>query len=65
MLVAIKGLYNLLEQENKLKTKLVELEEQVKKGQQGQVNIFKSLFKKKEDIIAETEKEKNLTQQKN
>ena len=64
MLIAIKGLYNLLEQENKLKTKLAELEEQVKKGQQGQVNIFKSLFKKKEDIIAETEKEKNLTQQK-
>ena len=64
MLIAIKGLYNLLEQENKLKTKLAELEEQVKKGQQGQVNIFKSLFKKKEDIIAETEKEKDLTQQK-
>jgi hypothetical protein len=65
MLVAIKGLYNLLEQENKLKTKLAELEEDVKKGQQGQVNIFKSIFKKKEDIIAETEKEKDLTQQKN
>ena len=64
MLVAIKGLYNLLEQENKLKTKLAELEEDVKKGQQGQVNIFKSIFKKKEDIIAETEKEKDLTQQK-
>ena len=47
MLVAIKGLYNLLEQENKLKTKLAELEEDVKKGQQGQVNIFKSIFKKK------------------
>jgi hypothetical protein len=64
MLVAIKGLYTLLEQENKLKTKLAELEEDVKKGQQGQVNIFKSIFKKKEDIIAETEKEKDLTQQK-
>lgn len=47
MLVAIKGLYNLLEQENKLKTKLAELEEDVKKGQQGQVNIFKSIFKKR------------------
>ena len=64
MLLAIKGLTNLLEQENKLKTKLGELEDQVKKGQQGQVNIFKSIFKKKEDIIAETEKEKDLTQQK-
>ena len=64
MLLAIKGIGNLLEQENKLKTKLSELEDQVKKGQQGQVNIFKSIFKKKEDIIAETEKEKDLTQQK-
>ena len=64
MLVAIKGISNLLEQENKLKAKLAELEEQVKKGQQGQFNIFKSIFKKKEDIIAETEKEKDLTQQK-
>ena len=64
MLLAIKGISNLLEQENKLKTKLGELEEQVKKGQAGQVNIFKSIFKKKEDIIAETEKEKDLTQQK-
>ena len=64
MLLAIKGLTNLLEQENKLKTKLGELEDQVKKGQAGQVNIFKSIFKKKEDIIAETEKEKDLTQQK-
>ena len=64
MLVTIKQIHNLLETETKLKNKLAELEEDVKKGQQGQVNIFKSLFKKKEDIIAETEKEKEITQQK-
>ena len=64
MLLSIKQIHNLLETETKLKNKLAELEEDVKKGQQGQVNIFKSLFKKKEDIIAETEKEKEITQQK-
>ena len=64
MLLTIKQIHNLLETQVKLKNKLAELEENVKKGQQGQVNIFKSLFKKKEDIIAETEKEKEITQQK-
>ncbi len=64
MLLSIKQIHNLLETETKLKNKLAELEQDVKKGQQGQVNIFKSLFKKKEDIIAETEKEKEITQQK-
>lgn len=58
MLVAIKGLYNLLEQENKLKTKLAELEEDVKKGQQGQVNIFKSIFKKKKTSSLKQRKKK-------
>lgn len=64
MQVAIEQFYGLLKQEEKLKAKLVELEEDVKKGQQGQVNIFKTIFKKKEDVIAETEKEKEITQQK-
>ena len=64
MQLAIEQFYGLLKQEEKLKAKLVELEEDVKKGQQGQVNIFKTIFKKKEDVIAETEKEKEITQQK-
>ena len=61
---ALKQIRNLLETESKLKDKLDTLEEDLKKGQQGQVNIFKSIFKKKEDIIAEMEKEKEITQQK-
>ena len=55
---ALKQIRNLLETESKLKDKLNTLEEDLKKGQQGQVNIFKSIFKKKEDIIAEMETEK-------
>ena len=40
------------------------MEEELKAGQAGQVGFFKGLFKKKEDILAETEKEKELTEQK-
>ena len=64
MLIAIKQIYQLLDNEEKLKEKLNQLEEELKAGQSGQVSFFKGLFKKKEDIIAETEKEKDSTQQK-
>ena len=64
MQIAISQINKLLETEEKLKEKLMGLEEDIKKGQAGQVNFFKSIFKKKEDIIAETEKEKELTDQK-
>jgi hypothetical protein len=64
MQIAIKQIYQLLEDETKLKEKLVGLEEDIKRGQSGQVSFFKGLFKKKEDIIAETEKEKEATDQK-
>ena len=64
MQIAIKQINQLLEEEDKLKEKLLTLEEDIKKGQAGQVNFFKGLFKKKEDIIAETEKEKENIEQK-
>ena len=64
MQLAIKQIYQLLEEETKLKEKLSGLQEDIKKGQAGQVNFFKGLFKKKEDIIADTEKEKEATEQK-
>ena len=64
MQLAIKQIYQLLEDEEKLKEKLATLEEDIKKGQAGQVNFFKGLFKKKEDIVAEAEKEKENTEQK-
>ena len=62
--VAIKQILQLIESERKLKDKLNQLEEDLKRGQAGQVNFFKSIFKKKEDIIAEIEKEKEVTEQK-
>ena len=64
MQIAIKQINQLLDDEAKLKEKLGVLEEDIKKGQSGQVSIFKSIFKKKEEIIAETEKEKETTEQK-
>ena len=64
MLIAIKQFYQLLDTEQKLKDKLNLIEEDIKKGQAGQVSFIKGLFKKKEHIIAETEKEKEVTQQK-
>ena len=64
MQLAIRQINQLLEDEEKLKEKLATLEEDIKKGQAGQVNFFKGLFKKKEDIVAEAEKEKENTEQK-
>ena len=64
METAIKQIKNLIETKDKLKAKLAELEEDLKKGQAGQVNFFKTIFKKKEEVIAQTEKEKEATQQK-
>ena len=64
MQIAIKQIFHLLDTEDKLKAKLSTLEEDLQKGQQGQVNFFKTIFKKKEEVIAATEKEKEVTQQK-
>ena len=64
MQIAIKQFNQLLIDEDKLKDKLKSLEEDIKRGQTGQVSLLKSLFKKKEEIIAETEKEKEVTEQK-
>ena len=64
MMLAIKQIYHLIEEEDKLKDKLNSLEEDIKKGQAGQFNVFKTIFKKKEDLIAEAEKEKEVTTQK-
>ena len=64
MQIAIKQLYNLLEEEGKLKDKLNDIEDELKKGQAGQINIFKSIFKKKEELLAGLEKDKEITTQK-
>ena len=64
MELAAKQILQLIESEKKLKDKLNQLEEDLKKGQAGQVSFFKSIFKNKEEIISEIEKEKEVTEQK-
>jgi hypothetical protein len=66
MQLAIKQLNNLIETKGKLQNKLRDLEQNLTKGQQGQLNIFKikTLFKKKEDVVAQYDKDKEITQQK-
>ena len=64
MLLAIKQINQFLDEEEKLKEKLNTLEEDINRGKGGQVNFFKGLFKKKEDILADAEKEKEVTDQK-
>ena len=61
MLIAIRQIYELIEEENKLKDKLNGIEEEINSGQVG---FIKGLLKKKEDIIVENEKRKEVTQQK-
>ena len=59
MEIAIKQIIQLNENEDKLKEKLNQIEEDLKSG--DQVNFFKGLFKKK---AGDLEKEKELTQKK-
>ena len=60
MQIAIRQIYQLLEDEIKLKDKL----ELLKKELSGEISLLKGLFKKKEDIITEAEKEKVSSEQK-
>jgi hypothetical protein len=66
MQIAIKQLNTLIETKGKLQAKLRDLDQNLTKGQQGQLNIFKikTLFKKKEDVVAQYDRDKELTQQK-
>lgn len=58
MLLAIKQIYGLLEKEEQLKDKLNTLEEDIKKGQSGQVSFIKGLFKKKKISLLKLKKKK-------
>lgn len=64
MQIAIKQIYQLLEEESKLKEKLSGLQEDIKKGQAGQVNFFKGLFKKKKILLLIQKKKKKLQNKK-
>ena len=64
MQIAIKQIAELIQTEEKLKTKLEEINAEIQRLQAGQVNFLKGLFKSKEDILASSEKEKEETEQK-
>ena len=64
MQLALKQLNQLLETEEKLKAKNIDLGQDLQKAEQGQVNIFKSIFKKKEEIQEQIKREKEETEQK-
>lgn len=58
MQIAIKQFNQLLIDEDKLKDKLKSLEEDIKRGQTGQVSLLKSLFKKKKKLLPRQKKKK-------
>ena len=58
MQIAIKQFNQLLVDEEKLKDKLKSLEEDIKRGQSGQVSIFKSIFKKKKILLPRQKRKK-------
>jgi hypothetical protein len=61
MQIAIKKIFGLLETEDKLKAKSDGLNKDL---EGGQVNFFKSIFKKKEELVGEMQREKEVTDQK-
>ncbi len=63
MSIAIKGINELMEKEDKYKQKLESIEAELKKLEGGGSSL-KTLFKKKEDVIASKQKEKDETQEK-
>ena len=63
MSIAIKGINELIEKEEKYRQKLESIESELKKLEGGGSSI-KTLFKKKEDIISSKQKEKEETQEK-
>ena len=63
MIIAIKGINDLIEKEEKLRTKLESVEADLKKIEGGGSSI-KTLFKKKEDVIANKQKEKEEAEEK-
>ena len=63
MTIAIKGINELIEKEDKYRQKLESIEADLKKLEGGGSSL-KTLFKKKEDVIASKQKEKEETQEK-
>jgi hypothetical protein len=63
MIIAIKGINELMEKEDKYRQKLESIEADLKKIEGGGSSL-KTLFKKKEDVIAHKQKEKEEAQEK-
>ena len=63
MSIAIKGINELIEKEDKYKQKLESIESELKKLEGGGSSL-KTFFKKKEDVISSKQKEKEETQEK-
>ena len=63
MIIAIKGINELIEKEDKYRQKLESIEADLKKIEGGGSSL-KTLFKKKEDVIANKQKEKEEAQEK-
>ena len=63
MILAIKGITDFMEKEEKYEQKLTSIENEIKKVEAGGSSI-KTLFKKKDDVINKMTKEKEETKQK-
>ena len=63
MLLAIKGIIDLMEKEEKFEQKLTSIENEIKKVEAGG-SSFKTLFQKKDNVINKMKKEKEETKQK-
>ena len=64
LLLAIKQITDMFTAKEKLKQKIDNLETDIKKMEEGNVSFLKSLFKKKEDLVQTSQKDKELTEQK-
>lgn len=64
MCIAIKQIEDLMSTETKLQQKLDGLENDIKKMEGGGGSFFKTLFKKKEDVLAGLNKDRDETSQK-
>jgi len=63
MSIAIKGINELMEKEDKYRQKLESIESELKKIEGGGTSL-KTLFKKKENVISNKQKEKDEVQEK-
>ena len=64
MQIAIKKIFQLIDEEDKLKDKLKAVEDDIKKAESGNFGFFSGIFKKKENILADYQKDRMNLEQK-